>query len=309
MRVIITGGSGIIGRELTRSLTADKHEVIILSRNPEWVVGLPSGARAVEWDTKTANGWGSLVNGSDAIINLAGETIGGEGYTDIRWSKKRKERILNSRINAGKAVTEAIRAAVNKPSVLIQASAVGFYGSRGDEDITESVEAGNDFTAKVCKQWEDSTIEVAQMGVRRCVVRMGIALSMKGGALPRQALPFKLLVGGPIGSGKQWYSWVHMQDVVGAIRFLIQNPEAEGVFNLTAPKPLSNSDFGREIAHVLGRPFLFPIPGFVFKIAFGEASKTLLEGQRVLPAHLSQAGFEFQFTDARTALKDLLKPK
>lgn len=305
MRVIITGGTGLIGRALANSLAQDKHEVVILSRNKNRAAGLASGVQVVEWDAKTAQGWGALADGAGAIINLAGESIAGEGFPPSRWTDERKKRIRDSRMSAGKAVLEAITAAQNKPAVLIQSSAVGYYGVHGDDDITEESPAGNDFLAGVCKDWEAVTASVEQMGVRRVVIRTGILFSTKGGVLPQLSLPFKLFVGGPIGSGRQQMPWIHIDDEVAAIRYLIDTPTTSGAFNLSAPEPLSNAALARVMGRVLGRPSFFLTPGFIFKIAFGELSTLLLDGQRAVPKRLQQVGFKFQYPQAEAALRDI----
>jgi len=307
MRVIITGGTGMIGRELAKSFSVDGHEVILLSRSPGNAINLPPGVRAVYWDGSTARGWGELVEDAGAVINLAGETIGGTGLFDVRWTPGRKRRILESRINAGRAVTGAIRAAGQKPGVLIQMSAVGYYGTHEDErEITESAPAGKDFLAHVCTVWEDATRPVERMGVRRVITRAAVVLSRRGGPLPRQMIPFRFFAGGPIGSGKQWYSWIHIADLVRAIRFLIENEEAKGVFNVCAPGPVTNAEFGRALGKAMGRPSFLPLPAFAFKLAFGEASTVLLEGQRVIPARLQEMGFTFNFPTVESALEDLV---
>lgn len=305
MRVIITGGTGLIGRALANSLAHDKHEVIVLSRNKNRTAGLASGVKVVEWDAKTAQGWGSLVDGAGAIVNLAGESIAGEGFPPSRWTPERKKRIRDSRISAGKAIVEAISAAKNKPAVLIQSSAVGYYGVHGDEEITESSPAGSDFLAGVAKEWEASTAAVDGMGIRRVIVRTGIVLSTKGGVLPQLSLPFKLFAGGPIGSGKQQMPWIHIDDEVAAIRYLMDTPTATGAFNLSAPEPLNNAALGRVMGRVMGRPAFIPTPGFVFKIAFGELATLLLDGQRAVPKRLLESGFSFKYADAESALRDL----
>jgi len=212
MRVIITGGTGLIGRALSNGLAADGHEVIILSRNTNKTAGLDGRVRLEKWDGVTTTGWGGLMDGAGAVINLVGESIAGEGFPPSRWTPERKERILQSRLRAGTALVEAIRAAKQKPAVLVQSSAVGYYGTHGDQDITEDHAAGNDFLADVCKQWEASTAEVEKMGVRRPVARTGIVMTTKGGVLPLMSLPVKLFVGGPIGSGKQQMPWIHLHD-------------------------------------------------------------------------------------------------
>ncbi|NPV66410.1 MAG: TIGR01777 family protein [Anaerolineae bacterium] len=307
MRVIITGGTGLIGRALARSLSADGHEVILLSRSPGNAINLPPGVRAVYWDGRTAEGWGELVEDAGAVINLAGETIGGNGLLDVRWTPGRKRRILESRVNAGRAVTEAIRAAENKPGVLIQMSGVGYYGTHEDErQITESAPVGKDFLASVCIAWEDSTKAVERMGVRRVITRTAPALSRRGGPLPRQMIPFRFFVGGPIGSGRQWFPWIHLTDLVRAIRFLIDTEEAKGVFNVCAPEPVTNAEFSRALGKAMHRPLFLPLPAFAFKLAFGEAATVLLEGQRVIPARLQEMGFTFNFPTVESALKDLI---
>ncbi len=225
----------------------------------------------------------------------------------MRWTPGRKRGIRGSRINAGRAVVEAIEDAETKPAVLIQSSAVGYYGPRGDDEpVTEESGKGRDFLSDVCVEWEESTKAVEKKGVRRAIIRTGVVLSAKGGALPRQMLPFKFYAGGPLGSGKQWFPWIHLADEVAAIRFLIENEDAKGVFNLAAPNPVTNAQFSKALGTAMGRPSALPAPGFAFKLAFGEASTILLEGQRAVPQRLQEAGFAFQFETVEKALKDLL---
>lgn len=305
MRVIISGGTGLIGKAIANSLAHDHHEVIVLSRNRNKTSGLAGGVQVVEWDARTAQGWGALADGAGAIINLAGESIAGEGFPPSRWTPERKRRIRDSRVNAGKAITEAIKAAASKPAVLIQASAVGYYGTHGDQFITEDDPPGSDFLAEVGKVWEASTAEVEALGVRRVIIRTGIVLSTKGGVLPLMALPFRLFAGGPIGSGRQQIPWIHIDDQISAMRFLMENAAARGAYNLSAPNPLSNAEFGKAIGRALGRPSFFPTPGIAFRLAFGELAMLLLEGQRAVPKRLQEAGYVFQYADADAALKDL----
>lgn len=306
MRIIITGGTGLIGGKLVESLTAEQHEVLVLSRNPEKYT-FPTGARGVKWNGRTPEGWGHLVNETDAIINLAGENISGTGFLPSRWTPERKRRIRDSRSHAGQAIVAAIEAATHKPSILIQSSAVGYYGSSGDEILTEDAPAGNDFLAGVCTDWEQSTQAVESMGVRRAVIRTGVVLSMEGGALPITVLPFRLFAGGPLGSGRQWWPWIHIEDEVRAIRFLLENEAANGLFNLSAPNPLTNRAFGKVIGQVLQRPSLIPAPAFALKLALGEVSTIVLDGQRAVPQRLEEAGFIFRFPDAKSALNNLLR--
>ncbi len=305
MRVIITGGTGFIGGALTQSLANDGHEVVILSRKPQPSGSASSNVSFRQWDARTAAGWGDAADGADAIVNLAGESLPGEGFFPSRWTDERKRRIRESRVNVGRAVVEAVQAVTNKPHVVIQQSGVGYYGTHGDEMITEDSPAGNDFLAEVCKEWEVSTAEVEALGVRRAITRTGVVLSFHDGALQRMALPFKLFVGGPLGSGKQYLPWIHPDDEVGAIRFLIDNSDASGAFNLSAPNPATNAEFSKVLGKVMGRPSLIPVPGFAFNLAFGEVAMVVLEGQRAVPKRLLEMGYSFKFTELEAALRNL----
>jgi uncharacterized protein (TIGR01777 family) len=305
-RIIIAGGAGQMGRALAAELAKDGYEVILLSRRPEKVSGLPRSVRAEKWDGRTAQGWGELANGATAIVNFAGENIGIPPLP--WWLPGRKQRIRDSRVHAGRAIVEAVKNALEKPHVVIQASGINYYGLRGDQIVTEKEAAGNDFPAQVCLEWETATAEVEAMGVRRVIIRTAPNLTRQGGILFYLALPFRLFTGGPIGSGKQWFSWIHAVDQVSAVRFLIENESARGVYNLAAPDPRTNADFGRMIARTLHRPYWFPVPGFVLHLVFGElGDKLLLGSQRVLPQRLQEAGFMFRFGDAASALRDLLR--
>lgn len=304
-RVMIAGGSGQMGRALADELANAGYEVILLSRNPAKVHGLPPYVRAEKWDGRTAQGWGHLVDGAFALVNLAGENI---GIPPIPWwVPGRRQRIRASRTNAGRAIVEAVQAAKIRPRVLLQISGINYYGLRGDHIVTEKENAGDDFPARVCVEWEASTAPVETLGVRRIILRTAPNLTKRGGILFYLALPFRFFVGGPIGSGKQWFSWIHAVDQVRAIRFLLENETARGAYNASAPDPRTNAEFGKLLARVLHRPYWFPVPAFVMKLLFGElGDKLLLGSQRVLPERLQQAGFKFQFGDAESALKNLL---
>ncbi len=304
-RIIITGGAGLLGRALTDGFLKSGYAVVWLSRNPDRVKKVPRGARVEKWDAQTAQDWGSLANGAYAIVNLAGTSI---GIPPIPWTASRKTKIRESRVNAGRAVVEAIRAAPEKPYVLVQQSAVGYYGPHGDEIIAENESAGKDFLSQVAVEWEASTAEVGSLGVRRVVTRTGLPLTFQGGVLPWLALPFRFFAGGPIGSGKQWVPWIHIADEIGAMKFLMENESARGAYNLAAPNPVTNTDFSRALGRAMKRPSWFPVPGFVMTLALGElAELLLLGGQRQVPQRLLEAGYKFQFTDAERALRDLLK--
>jgi uncharacterized protein (TIGR01777 family) len=301
MRILITGGSGLIGSALARELGSAGHEVVVLTRDPSRVAPLPPGTRAVQWDGKTAGDWAKLLDESTAIVHLAGD-----GIAAGRWTEEKKRRIRQSRVESGKAVLEAVRQAKSRPRALLQGSAVGYYGACGDEVVTESHPPGDDFLARVCVEWEASTAGVEALGVRRPVLRTGIVLSDEGGALPRMALPFRMMAGGPLGGGRQWFPWIHAADEVGAIRFLLEREDATGPFNLTAPEPLTNRDFSRALGRELKRPSFAPAPGFALRLLLGEMADALLHGQRAVPRRLLDLGYAFRYPEAAGALRNLL---
>lgn len=302
--VIITGGTGLIGQALSKLLIQDgSYDVTVLSRNPS-ANTVPGGVNLVKWDAKTADGWGNLADGAYAIVNLAGA-----GIADARWTDKRKELILNSRLDAGKAVVEAVKQATSKPQVILQASAVGYYGDSRANICTENTPAGNDFPAEVSKQWEPSTADVEEMGVRRVTTRIGVVFSMDGGALPKLVMPFKMFAGGPLGDGSQWTSWIHIDDCVRGMKFLLEDQSAQGVYNLTASIPVMNYYIAERIGTVLEKPALLPAPRFPIRMIFGEMSTIILDGQRVMPERLIKQGFKFKYADVETALRDLLQEK
>jgi len=307
MRIIIAGGSGLIGCALTTALVLDRNEVIILSRNPGKVIGMPVAVKIIQWDGKTVQDWGNEMNNCDVVINFVGENLSGKGLLPSRWNKERKERLLTSRVNAGIVLSKAIEMSNKKPAVFIQASGIGIYGTQREKLFTEASEVGNDFLANLSKLWEASSAQVETLGVRRVVVRNGVVLSTKGGALRPILLPYKIFIGGRIGDGRQVYSWIHITDEVNAIRLLIEQDQASGVFNLSSPNPVTNDEFGRTISAVMKRPHYLPIPGFVMRLAFGEVANMVLEGQRVMPRKLLDEGYIFKFPTLYEALTDLLK--
>ncbi len=307
MRYLITGGSGLIGSGLVLSLAQHGHEVIVLTRNPEGVI-LPSEVRAVRWDGRTAEGWGELADAADCkvgIINLAGEPIAGRGLLDLRWTAARKELIRQSRLLAGQAVTQAVQAAVHKPQLVLQASAVGYYGCTTPDLVTEDAAPGTDFLARLCVDWEDSTAPVEALGVRRVTARLGVALSHRGGALPRQMLLFRWFAGGRLGTGAQPYPWLHLEDAVSALQFLAQHPTARGVYNLVAPERVSNDQFGRTLARAMRRPYWLPAPAWALRLLLGEASSVLLDGQSVSSERLIALGYRFKYPLLHLALQQM----
>lgn len=306
MRVIIAGGTGFVGRFLANDLTASGHEVIVLSRNPAHAQGLASAVRVERWDAETAQGWGHLADGAQAIINLAGANIAGDGFFPQRWTDERKQLIISSRVNSGKAIVAAIEQAQQRPAVLVQASAVGYYGTHPfSVTLAEGSPAGDDWLASVCQQWEAATDAVEALGVRRAIIRLGAVLSFQAGALQRLAMPFRFYVGGPMGSGGQPFSWVHPADIIGAVRFLLETPSAAGAFNLTTPQPDTSASFARALGIVMQRPSWLPVPAFALRLMFGEVATVVVDGQKVLPSRLQSAGYGFKFEDANTALRDL----
>jgi uncharacterized protein len=302
MRALITGGTGLIGGALARELGAAGIDVVVLSRDPGRARNLPENVRAVRWDGVSPDGWAELVQGPDtAIVHLAGESIG-EG----RWTAERKRRLEDSRVRSSAAVAEAIRRASVKPRVLLQGSAVGYYGRCGDELVTEEHPPGDNFLARLSVEWEAATAAVEALGVRRVVLRTGVVLAREGGALPKMMLPFRFGVGGPLGNGRQWFPWIHLADQVGAMRFLLDREEARGPFNLSAPQPVENRDLGRALGQVLHRPSLLPAPAFALHLALGEMADMLLDGQRAVPRALLDLGYTFRFPELSPALQDLL---
>jgi uncharacterized protein (TIGR01777 family) len=298
MRVIITGATGFIGKALCKALHND-YEVIALSRDADGSrQSIGHLAEIVQWDARKPAGWASQADGALAIINLAGENV-----ASGRWSKARKSRILQSRLDATSAVVEVIKQMQNKPKVVIQASAIGYYGSRFDEQLDEASTPGEGFLADVCQRVESFAEQIEGMGVRCVIIRTGVVLDKGGGALAKLMKPFRFYLGGHIGSGEQWFSWISLDDEVATIKFLMENEKLRGVFNLTAPQPVTMKEFCKTLGKVLHRPAWLNVPGFAARLAFGEmADEMLLSGQRVLPKRLLAAGFEFKYSDVEKAL-------
>lgn len=300
MRVIVIGGTGFIGRHLVRRIMDTGMDVVILSRRPSKVADIfQRHVIGLEWDGASAAGWGYMVQKDTYIVNLAGESI-----ADGRWSAAKRKRIMDSRLNAGRAVVDAVRKAEEKPALVIQGSAVGYYGPRGDERLDESAGRGSgSFLSAVARDWEASSAEVEALGVPRAVVRTGVVLGA-GGALEKMLPPFRFGLGGRLGSGEQGMSWVHMDDEVGAMLHIMQN-RLSGVFNLTAPNPVSNREFTQTLGSVLGRPTILPAPAFALRALLGQmATEVLLSGQYVLPKNLLEAGYTFRHPDIGPALRD-----
>lgn len=303
MRIVVAGGTGFIGRAVVAGLAHDGYEVIVLTRRPDRIqaADLPSGARAVGWDGRTTAGWGELVDGSGAVINLSGA-----GLADAPWTAGRRRVLLESRTQPTAALAQAILAAERRPAVLLQASAIGYYGFRGDAVIAEGSGQGEGFLAELCAAWERASEPVEAAGVRRVVLRTaGMVLGLGGGALPKLALPFQLFAGGPVGSGRQYVSWIHEDDEVGAIRFLLDHADASGPYNLAAPEPATNAEMGRALARVLRRPYWLPVPAFALRLVLGDLAEVLLGSARVVPERLLAMGYRHRFPRLGDALADL----
>lgn len=304
-KIVIAGGTGFVGTPLARSLASDGCQVMVLSRreNPR----VPDGVESVRWRPGSGEGspdLGNVVAEARAVINLAGESIAGR-----RWTAAQKARIRDSRIAATRSLVQAMAAlpSYRRPSAFISSSAVGFYGPAGDEPLDETSPPGDDFLARVCTDWEREARRAEESGVRTAVIRTGLVLGAGGGALPRMLLPFRMFAGGPVGSGSQWMSWIHLADLVGLYRAALDSDEAAGPFNGTAPNPVTNKEFARAVGTAMGRPSRLPAPAFMLRLAFGEmADALLLSGQRVLPRRTEELQFNFRFSRIDEALHDIL---
>jgi uncharacterized protein (TIGR01777 family) len=306
MRAIVVGGTGLIGSAVVEALQADRGTVVIATRNAGRARERVRGhVEILEWDGRTSEALVPALEASDALVNLAGESVG------VKWTSAVKEALVRSRVETTRAIVGAIRKATHRPSVYLQASAVGYYGygHPAERTLDESAPPGNDFLADLCRQWESASDEVESLGIRRIIPRIGVVLSARGGALARMLLPFRLGLGGPIGSGKQPFPWVSLDDVAGAIVFLLGRSGADGVFNITAPNPATSAEFARALGRALHRPAFLPTPGFALKAAFGEMAEVmLLNGQRVVPKRLQALGYSFRHPDISTALSAILRP-
>jgi len=302
-RVIVTGGTGFIGRALCQVLV-DKHdEVIVLTRSVQNARQI-LGDRVVvkQWDGASPEPVADLLNKQASIINLVGENIGSG-----RWSAAKLKRIIGSRVSAGKAITEAIRSSTQKPAVLVQASGIGYYGNQGEVLLDEKSQPKPSILTDIAAQWEQSVAAIPDMGVRVAIFRLGVVLAGHGGFLSRVMLPFKLFMGGHQGSGEQWISWIHLNDVVNGILYLLKDSRLSGVFNLTSNSPVKAREFYRTLGDVMNRPSWLHVPGFAMRLLLGKmADELILTGQRAVPKRMLEAGFQFQFGDLKQALTHAL---
>jgi uncharacterized protein (TIGR01777 family) len=300
MKVVIAGGTGFLGRALVAALAARQHDAVVLTRRAD-----PPGhaAKFVRWnpDGSAAGEWLRAVDGADAVVNLAGE-----GIADRRWTQSRKQALRESRILATRSLVSAVRTAAKRPSVFVQGSAVGYYGLSDEATLDESYPPGQDFLGQLAVAWEAEAHPVAALGCRLVFMRSGVVLAKHGGALPKMRRPFLFFVGGPVASGRQYLSWIHLDDWTAIIIWAIEHESVSGVFNATSPAPVTNADFSRAIGRAARRPSWIPVPGFAMRLLFGEMGDTMLvHGQRVVPRRAVEQGFEFRHPDIDAALRHL----
>ncbi len=297
MKVLITGASGLLGKALQKSFAEKGYEMLLASRQA------PKDEQHIQWDLENGFAEPERLEGIDAVVHLAGENVAG-----FRWNDEKKKAIRDSRVLGTRSVVEAISKLNKKPKVLVAASAIGFYGERGDEEVTESSTAGDNFLAEVGKAWESESRRAEDAGIRTVLLRTGIVLSKEGGALATMLTPFKLGVGGVVGSGKQWMSWISLDDEMAIINFAIENENLRGAVNAVSPNPVTNEEFTKTLGEILYRPTFLPLPEFAVSMLFGEMGDALLlASTKVLPKRLEDAGFEFKYPELKAALEHATK--
>jgi uncharacterized protein (TIGR01777 family) len=300
MKILITGGTGFVGRQLTSRLVKDGHEVTILTRSLKGAKGSLPGISYLEGDPTKKGSWQEAIKNHDAVINLAGASI------FSKWTDEHKKAIRESRVNTTQNIVEGIPTHPERPFTLFSTSAVGYYGFCGDEELTENSPPGNDFLARIAVEWEGEALKAKEKGARVVITRFGIVMGEKGGALSQMIPLFKKYVGGRIGSGKQWFSWVHIKDLAEAFTFLLKHPEISGPVNVCSPNPVRNKDLAKALGKALHRPSFMPAPGFMIKLVLGEFGSVILEGQRVIPRRLLDSDFIFQYPDIEKALQGIV---
>lgn len=302
-RVVITGATGLIGRKLCAQLSAKGYQIVVFSRDADAARrSIPGAAEYVAWTPSESGPWAAAIDGAYAVINMAGAPIIGK-----RWNAAYKQELRDSRIIGTRGLVNAMAAAQRKPEVFVSGSAIGYYGNRDDTPLDEEAQPGSDFLAKLAIDWEQEAAKAEQLGVRTVLLRTGIVLDTEGGALKPLLLPFRLGVGGPVLPGSQYWSWIHLDDVVGLIVFALENDRVRGALNGTAPEPLTNRQFSTILGKVLRRPSLMPVPGFALNLLLGEVAEPLIvNGQRVIPAKAQQIGYSFKYPRLEPALRQLL---
>ena len=297
MKIAIAGATGFVGSRLVAQLQAQGHQVIILTRSPQQASNRFGQAQIVGYNPLKSGEWQQSISGCDAVINLAGEPI-----AEKRWTPAQKRSILDSRQLGTQKIVEAIDLAPIKPQVLINASAIGYYGTSETSKFDETSPAGTDFLAEVCAAWETAAQSVTANGTRVVILRLGIVLGENGGALGKMLAPFSAFVGGPIGSGNQWFSWIHRDDVVKLIIAALNDTKMQGVYNATAPNPITMTEFAQTLGTVMNRPSWLPVPNFVLEAMLGEGAIVVLQGQQVVPTRTLAQGFDFQYSTIEPAL-------
>ena len=300
MKILITGGTGFVGTQLTTRLVQDGHTVTILTRSLKGAKERPPGISYLEGDPTKKGPWQEAIKNHDAVINLAGASI------FSKWTEEHKKAIRESRVSTTQNIVEGIPSDPSKKITLFSTSAVGYYGFCGDEELIEDSPSGDDFLACIAKEWEGEALKARDKGARVVITRFGIVMGEKGGALSQMIPLFKKYIGGPIGNGKQWFSWVHIKDLAEAFAFLLKHPEISGPVNVCSPNPVRNRDLAKALGKVLQRPSFIPAPGFMVKLVLGEFGSVILKGQRVIPRKLLDNGFIFQYPDIRKALQSIL---
>ena len=305
MKVAITGATGFVGTRLVERLHLEGEQILVLTRNLEkGKLIFPNSAypnlEIIAYQPKKSGPWQKSIDGCDCVVNLAGA-----GIADERWSASRKQEIMDSRKVTTEKLVEAVAQANSKPSVLVSGSAIGYYGTSETATFDEQSNSGNDFLAEVCREWEAAAKPVQDLGVRLVILRVGIVLGM-GGTISKMLTPFKLFAGGPIGSGRQWFSWIHIDDLVGLILHSLRYSEMQGTFNATSPNPSRMGELRQALGVVLNRPSWLPVPDFAIELLLGDGAVVVLEGQKVLPKQTQASGFEYQYTTVKTALKNIL---
>lgn len=298
MKIAITGATGFVGRRLVERLQSDGHELRILSQRPQAAQQQFAGVTVL--DTAQDSSWATAVEGADAVVNLAGEPI-----AEQRWTPAQKQRLKDSRVETTRRLVTAIAGATQKPQVLVSASAIGYYGTSETAQFSEESPAGQDYLAEICQAWEGEAQAVTTSGIRLVTLRIGIVVG-PGGAIGKMLGPFKLFAGGPIGSGRQWVSWIQREDLVSLIIEAITNPSYQGVYNATAPQAVRMAELSTTLGNVLQRPSWLPVPAFALEALLGEGALLVLEGQQVLPKRLQAAGFQFRYPDLKSALQQFL---
>jgi hypothetical protein len=302
MNIIVAGGSGFLGRAIVQRLVSSGHSVVILTRHPASRAGSPRpGVELQQWDGENPGPWQACVDGADAVINLAGESIAGG-----RWTEDRKRRLRQSRISATRALVRAIRGSVRRPGLFLSASAVGYYGDVPEAEVTESHPPATGFLGTLSREWEAEAMAAQDGRTRVALIRTGIVLGRGGGALARMVLPFRLFLGGPLGSGRQYVPWIHIDDVTGGMLHILGTPGLVGPFNFAAPHPVRMSEFARELGRALGRPSWAVVPAPLLRLIMGEMAVVVLSGQKAVPARLLESGYTFEHQEVRSALRDIL---